>query len=137
MTLFDIGGVYARGSGFQDWIPTLVAVLIFMVLFAATANTQTENGESEINMIEILLSRSHFMPEEIVVNPGVAIVFYNTDTYPHSIYLLDDQFSLQREDVLGGASFGFQVPGSMGPGNYMLGCRFHPSMLANLTVTAP
>lgn len=70
---------------------------------------------------------------DLVVEVGAEVAVRNEDTVAHMLTALDDSFTSDSIDP--GATGEFYAPSA--PGEYPIGCSFHPSMSGRLIVVAP
>lgn len=85
--------------------------------------------------IEVRLENHHFVPVEVTVQPGDAIVFQNVDPDLHGILLVGHEDVIEETFIDPGQSFSVRLPDDLAPGRYELACTIHVDMRGELVVT--
>jgi len=82
--------------------------------------------------IDVVIEHFAFMPAQIEVMPGDAIVFTNRDITPHTATATDGSWT--TKDIASGKSEAIVIP-AKGDGAYF--CKYHPVMKGRLTIKPP
>jgi plastocyanin len=119
-----------------------VMVVLAMLLVACAEPIENGNmvppGETPANgmepqEVEVLMMGSQFSPQELTIQAGTTVLWYNDDTLPHTVTSDPDagpdaQFDAELDP---GESFSYTFNE---PGTYSYFCSLHPGMEGTVTV---
>jgi plastocyanin len=106
----------------------VVALLGVTTLGALSACTSAEESDGPV----ITIKNSTFAGD-LTVEAGAEVTVRNMDAVAHILNAVDDSFTSPNLEP--GESGEFYAPYS--PGEYQIGCTYHPEMKATLIVIAP
>ena len=106
----------------------VVALLGVTMLGALSACTSAEDPDGPV----ITIKNSTF-GGDLTVEAGAEVTVRNMDTVAHILNAVDDSFTSPNLEP--GESGEFYAPYS--PGEYQIGCTYHPEMRATLIVIPP
>jgi plastocyanin len=81
--------------------------------------------------LEVKMEKESFVPAKVSATAGTQVTWTNNDTVPHSVTADDNRFD--SGPILPGKSFQWTTTNA---GTIAYHCIFHPSMTAQLTVSA-
>ncbi len=100
-------------------------------LFGAGLLASAALSATEPPTLAVKMEKESFVPAKVSTTAGTQVTWTNTDSVPHSVTADDKRFD--SGPILPGKSFQWTATNT---GTIAYHCIFHPSMTAQLTVSA-
>jgi plastocyanin len=111
-----------------SWRAVAVAALL-PALAGPAAHATGAGAPAPARALSVALSDMRFQPAALAVRPGDRVTWTNKDLVPHTVSARDGRFD--SKDIPAGGSFTWVASGT---GTVEYTCRYHPTMVATLTV---
>ena len=112
--------------------PFFVAAVIVPILALASQSEATAAQLTEAAQpVVIRIDNFTFGPETVIVAPGTAVTWINSDDIPHTVVAQSKLFRSKTLDTDDHYTFTFEAPGE-----YPYFCSLHPHMTGTVVVKA-